>query len=79
MKPFQLFETILEYPSDQNIALVEGVTNEHIYDIRAGYIHISGTENYFEISFNLTFKIILKWFYWRIRWEFFNLFKRKTV
>lgn len=76
MKPSQLIEKIQEYPSDLNIALVEGNTNEHIYDIRAGYIHISGTENYFEISFNLTFKIILKWFYYRIRWELFSLFKR---
>ena len=70
MKPNELIEKLQKLPSDNNIALVEGVTNEHIYDLTADYIHISGDENYFEISFELTFKMILKWLKMKFYWKF---------
>ena len=50
MKPKELIEKLQELPSDLDIAIVEGVTNNHIYDFYSGWTHISGDENYFELS-----------------------------
>ena len=46
MKPKELIEKLQELPSDLDIAIVEGVTNNHIYDFYSGWTHISGDENY---------------------------------
>ena len=77
MNPNDLSEKLSEYSSSNEIAVVEGVTNEHIYHFCAGYVHIYEGEDYFEISFDLTLKIILKWFYRKVYWKVWSLFHRE--
>ena len=77
MKPKELIKELQKMPSDLDIAIVEGVTNEHIYNFHSGYLHISGDENYFEISFDFTFKMILKWLTCRIKMTLWELKNRK--
>ena len=47
----ELIKKLQEMPSNLPICVVDAETNEHFYDIHAGWIHISGNENWFEISF----------------------------
>lgn len=77
MKPKELIEKLQELPSDLDIAIVEGVTNNHIYDFYSGWTHISGDENYFELSFDLNFKTILRWFKMKIYFKFWDLKYKK--
>ena len=78
MKPKELIEKLQEFPSDLDIAIVEGVTNNHIYNFYSGWTHISGDENYFELSFDLDFKTILRWFKMKIYFKFWDLkYKKK--
>lgn len=82
MKPKELIEELQKLPSDLDIAIVEGVTNEHIYNFHCGYLHISGDENYFEMSFDFTFKMILKWIISKIKiacWKLKNHKKLKLI
>lgn len=47
----ELIRKLQEMPSDLPICVVDAESNEHFYDIYAHWIHISGNENWFEISF----------------------------
>lgn len=53
MKPQEMIKLLQEMPSDLDIAVVT-TKNEHLYDLRCGWVHISGDENYFEISIPAT-------------------------
>lgn len=53
MKPNELIAMLQKMPSDLDVCVVTS-KNEHIYDLHCGWTHISGDENYFEISIPAT-------------------------
>lgn len=78
MKKKELISKLSEASSVEEIALVECVTNEHIYDWTCDYIHISGDDNFYEIYFTLMLRFLLKYIYARIRFFLWKLFKKEA-